>query len=52
MESYEAYADYNDVMRMTEDLVAFVAMDVNGSTVVPVPDGAEGADGRSGSAVA
>lgn len=38
MESYEAYADYNDVMRMTEELVAFVATEVNGSTVVPVPD--------------
>lgn len=38
MESYEAYADYNDVMRMTEDLVAFVAMEVNGTTIVPVPD--------------
>ncbi len=42
MESYEAYADYNDVMRMTEELVAFVATEVNGSTVVPVPDGDEG----------
>ena len=42
MESYEAYADYNDVMRMTEDLVAFVAEEVNGTTVVPVPDGEEG----------
>lgn len=43
MESYEAYADYNDVMRMTEELVAFVAMEVNGDTVVPVPDGEDGA---------
>ena len=42
MESYEAYADYNDVMRMTEELVAFVAKAVNGSTVVPVPDREEG----------
>ena len=42
MESYEAYADYNDVMRMTEEMVAFVATEVNGSTVVPVPDGEEG----------
>ena len=39
MESYEAYADYNDVMRMTEELVAYVAMEVNGSTKVPVPEG-------------
>ena len=43
MESYEAYADYNDVMRMTEELVAFVAIEVNGDTVVPVPDGEDGA---------
>ena len=37
MESYEAYADYNDVMQMTEDLVAFVTMDVNGTTRVASP---------------
>ena len=43
MESYEAYADYNDVMRMTEDLVAYVAVQVNGHTVVPVPEGEDGA---------
>ena len=42
MESYEAYADYNDVMRMTEDLVAFVATQVNGTTIVPVPGGEDG----------
>ncbi len=42
MESYEAYADYNDVMRMTEDLVAYVAVEVNGTTEVPVPEGEEG----------
>lgn len=42
MESYEAYADYNDVMRMTEELVAYVALEVNGSTKVSVPDGFEG----------
>ena len=43
MESYEAYADYNDVMRMTEDLVAYVATQVNGNTVVPVPEREDGA---------
>ena len=41
MESYEAYADYNDVMRMTEDLVAYVAMEVNGTTEVSAPGGQE-----------
>jgi lysyl-tRNA synthetase class 2 len=34
MESYEAYADYNDVMRMTEDLVSSVAREVLGTTTV------------------
>ncbi|MYA59699.1 MAG: lysine--tRNA ligase [Chloroflexi bacterium] len=43
MESYEAYADYNDVMRMTEELVAYVAQDVNGTTKATVPEG-EGDD--------
>ncbi len=38
MESYEAYADYRDVMRMTEDMVAFVATEVNGTTEVPIPE--------------
>ena len=39
MESYEAYADYHDVMRMTEEMVAFVAQEINGTTEVPVPEG-------------
>ena len=44
MESYEAYADYNDVMRLTEQLVAHVATEVNGTTTeVPVPDADDGA---------
>ncbi len=42
MESYESYADYNDVMRMTEDMVAFVAQEVNGTTQVPIPDTTDG----------
>ena len=42
MESYEAYADYNDVMRMVEDLVSWVAMEVNGTTKVPIPEGNAG----------
>ena len=32
MESYEAYADYNDVMQMTEDMVSTVAAEVLGTT--------------------
>lgn len=31
LESYEAYADYQDVMRMTEEMVATVAQEVLGS---------------------
>ena len=34
MESYEAYADYNDVMRMLEELVSHVAQEVLGTTEV------------------
>jgi len=35
MESQQAYADYNDVMEMVEELVAFVAKDVLGTVKVP-----------------
>jgi lysyl-tRNA synthetase class 2 len=31
-EFYQAYANYHDLMQMTEDLVAFVAQQVNGTT--------------------
>jgi lysyl-tRNA synthetase class 2 len=34
MESYEAYADYNDVMKMLEEMVAKVAVEVIGTTEV------------------
>ena len=34
MESYESFADYNDVMRMVEELVHTVAMEVRGNAVV------------------
>jgi len=39
MESYEAYADYNDVAAMVEELVAAVAKEVMGATRVPCGDG-------------
>ncbi len=34
LESYEAYADYNDVMAMLEEMVAYVAREVLGTTMV------------------
>ena len=34
LEFYEAYADYNDVMRRTEEMVASVARELTGSMVV------------------
>jgi lysyl-tRNA synthetase, class II len=34
LESYEAYADYNDVMRMVEDMVAAIAQETLGTTRV------------------
>ena len=34
LEFYQAYANYQDMMQMTEDLVEFVAREVNGTTVV------------------
>ncbi|HVZ84254.1 MAG TPA: lysine--tRNA ligase, partial [Terracidiphilus sp.] len=33
LEFYQAYANYHDLMRLTEELIAFVAMEVNGTTV-------------------
>ncbi len=35
LESYEAYADYNDVMTMVEELVSSVAQEVLGTTQAP-----------------
>ena len=35
IELYEAYADYNDMMDLTEELVCFIAKDVCGSLTVP-----------------
>jgi lysyl-tRNA synthetase class 2 len=38
LESYEAYADYNDVMEMVEQMVSTIAAEVNGSTKVTMGD--------------
>jgi lysyl-tRNA synthetase class 2 len=35
LEFYQAYANYHDLMQLTEELVAFVAMEVNGTTILP-----------------
>ena len=34
MESYQAYADYADVMNMTENMISSIAQEVNGSTQI------------------
>ncbi len=34
LEFYQAYANYHDLMDLTEELIAFVAKEVNGTTVV------------------
>ncbi|GGG75689.1 lysine--tRNA ligase [Edaphobacter dinghuensis] len=33
LEFYQAYANYHDLMRLTEELIAFVAQEVNGHTI-------------------
>jgi lysyl-tRNA synthetase, class II len=37
LEAYQAYADYTDMMRLTEELVAHAAREATGSTTVPFP---------------
>ncbi|MBV9691635.1 MAG: lysine--tRNA ligase [Ktedonobacteraceae bacterium] len=34
MECYQAYADYNETMHLTEEMIAFVAQEVKGSTCI------------------
>jgi lysyl-tRNA synthetase class 2 len=38
LEFYQAYADYHDLMDLTEELIAFVALEVNGTTVTTFND--------------
>jgi lysyl-tRNA synthetase class 2 len=37
LEAYQAYADYTDMMRLTEELVAHAAQEATVSTIVPFP---------------
>ena len=34
LEFYQAYANYHDLMQITEEMIAFVAREVNGTTVI------------------
>jgi len=34
LEFYQAYANYHDLMALTEELIAYVALEVNGTTVI------------------
>jgi len=38
LEFYQAYANYHDLMDLTEELIKFVAMEVNGTTVTTFND--------------
>jgi len=38
LELYEAYADYEDIMRLVEELVEYLAIELTGSTVLNVGD--------------
>ncbi|WP_404406696.1 lysine--tRNA ligase [Jeotgalibacillus malaysiensis] len=38
IELYEAYADYNDIMDLTENMIAHIAKEVLGTTVIPYGD--------------
>src|SRR6202034_3812453 len=38
LEFYQAYANYHDLMDLTEELIAFVAKEVNGTTVTMFND--------------
>ena len=39
IESYQAYADYDDVMEMVESMVSYIAQETTGSMVLPAVDG-------------
>ncbi len=38
LELYQAYADYADIMKLVEDLVSYLAMEIHGTTVLPYGD--------------
>ena len=41
LEFYQAYANYHDLMQLTEELIVYVAKEVNGTTIThfPIPKG-------------
>lgn len=39
LEAYLAYADYKDIMELTESLITFLAMEIHGSLKIPFKDG-------------
>ncbi len=41
LEFYQAYANYHDLMKLTEEIITFVANEVNGTTLInfPLPKG-------------
>ena len=46
LESYEAYADYNDVMEMVEQMISTAALEVTGSMVIPAPEDESDGEGE------
>ena len=45
LEFYQAYANYKDLRKLTKELISTVALDVNGTTILP--SGEVDADGKS-----
>ena len=38
LELYEAYADYEDIMQLVEELVEYLAVELTGSTILKIDD--------------
>jgi lysyl-tRNA synthetase class 2 len=44
LEFYQAYANYHDLMQLTQDLIIFVAQEVNGTSILPSGERDEGGE--------